>query len=47
MGQRSFFDVENRLRSVSKIGNPLERLAAMIPWESFRDWARIPPLLYR
>jgi IS5 family transposase len=37
MGQRSFFDVENRLRSVSKTGDPLERLAAAIPWESFRQ----------
>jgi hypothetical protein len=36
MGQRSFFDVENRLQSVSKMGDPLERLAAAIPWESFR-----------
>jgi len=36
MGQRSFFDVENRLQSVSKMGDPLERLAAVIPWESFR-----------
>ena len=36
MGQRSFFDVENRLQSVSKMGDPLERLAATIPWESFR-----------
>lgn len=41
MGQRSFFDVENRLQSVSKMGDPLERLAATIPWESFR------PLLAR
>ena len=37
MGQRSFFEVENRLQSVSKMGDPLERLAAMIPWESFRS----------
>jgi transposase, IS5 family len=37
MGQRSFFDVENRLQSVSKMGDPLERLAAMIPWESLRS----------
>lgn len=36
MGQRSFFDVENRLQSVSKMGDPLERLATTIPWESFR-----------
>lgn len=37
MGQRSFFDVENRLQSVSKMGDPLERLATVIPWESFRS----------
>ena len=36
MGQRSFFDVENRLQSVSKMGDPLEHLASAIPWESFR-----------
>lgn len=36
MGQRSFFDVENRLQSVSKMGDPLERVTAAIPWESFR-----------
>lgn len=36
MGQRSFFDVEDRLQSVSKMGDPLERLATVIPWESFR-----------
>lgn len=36
MGQRSFFDVENRLQSVSKMGDPLERLATAIPWENFR-----------
>jgi hypothetical protein len=41
MGQRSFFDVENRLQSVSTMGDPLERLAAAIPWENFR------PLLAR
>jgi IS5 family transposase len=36
MGQGSFFDVENRLQSVSKMGDPLEHLASAIPWESFR-----------
>ena len=36
MGQRSFFDVENRLQSMSKMGDPLEILAATIPWEDFR-----------
>ena len=37
MGQRSFFDVEDRLQSISKMGDPLERLAAAIPWENFRS----------
>jgi transposase, IS5 family len=37
MGQRSFFDVENRLQSVSKMGDPLERLDTAVPWESFRS----------
>ena len=37
MGQRSFFDVENRLQSVSKMGDQLERLSTAVPWESFRS----------
>jgi len=36
MGQYSFFDHENRLHSISKLGDPLERLVAAIPWEIFR-----------
>jgi len=36
MGQRSSFDLENPLQSLSKMGGPLERLARAIPWESFR-----------
>jgi transposase, IS5 family len=36
MGQRSFFDVENRLQSVSDMGDSLERLATVIVWDSFR-----------
>ncbi len=35
MGQRSFFDIENRLQSLSKLGDPLEPLVR-IPWETFR-----------
>jgi len=31
MGQRSFFDVENRLQSVRRISDPLERLASATP----------------
>ena len=41
MGQRSFFGVEDRLQSLGKMVDPLERLVAAIPWESFR------PLLAR
>ena len=41
MGRRRFFDVEDRLQSVRKMGDPLARLATVIPWESFR------PLLAR
>lgn len=37
MGQRGFFDEENRLESRSKLGDPLERLDALVPWEEFRD----------
>ncbi len=36
MGQPSFFDRENRLQSISQLGDPLERLTAVIPWEVFR-----------
>jgi len=36
MGQRGFFDVQERLEGVSRLGDPLERLGAEIPWESFR-----------
>jgi len=35
MGQYSFFDHENRLHSISKLGAPLERLVAAIPWEIY------------
>ena len=40
MGQRSFFDVEDRLQSMSKMGDPLEILVATIPWEEFRPLLR-------
>ena len=35
MGQRSFFDIEDRLRGISKLGDPLEQLTAAIPWGLF------------
>ena len=31
MGQRSFFDIENRLQRISKLGDPLERLSEVDP----------------
>lgn len=34
--QNSFFDLENRFASLSKAGDPLERLNAVIDWEIFR-----------
>ncbi|WP_295543987.1 transposase [uncultured Thiohalocapsa sp.] len=34
--QPGFFDIDRRLESISRMGDPLERLAAEIPWELFR-----------
>src|SRR4249920_2299194 len=36
MGQPGFFDAERRLAALSKKGDPLEAIAALVPWESFR-----------
>ena len=36
MPQPGFFDIDRRLESISRMGDPLERLAAEIPWELFR-----------
>jgi IS5 family transposase len=36
MPQPVFFDVDRRLESIRRMGDPLERLAAEIPWELFR-----------
>ena len=36
MGQPGFFDSEKRLAALSKKGDPLEAIAALVPWESFR-----------
>ena len=36
MGQSGFFDAEKRLAALSKKGDPLEAIAALVPWESFR-----------
>lgn len=35
--QRSFFDEENRMEKISKIGDPLEILNKIIKWEMFRS----------
>jgi len=40
LGQMGFFDVQNRLRSLDKAGDPLEILNNVIPWEEFRDTLR-------
>jgi IS5 family transposase len=36
MGQMSFFDADDRLKSFSRLGDPLEPLNAVMPWEDFR-----------
>jgi len=41
MGQLSIFTVEDRFASLSKCGDPLERLNTVVPWEEFR------PVLHR
>src|SRR5215470_10135009 len=36
MGQLGFFDTEKRLAALSAKGDPLEVIARLVPWESFR-----------
>lgn len=36
MSQFGFFDANNRLDALSAKGDPLEAIAALVPWESFR-----------
>jgi IS5 family transposase len=36
MTQPGFFDVDRRLAAISAKGDPLETIAAVVPWESFR-----------
>ena len=36
MGQMSFFDADERFKSLSRMGDPLEPLNGLIPWERFR-----------
>lgn len=37
LGQRGFFDVDERLAALSRAGDPLERLASVVDFEAFRD----------
>jgi hypothetical protein len=37
MKQHGFFDENDRLRELSKMGDPLERLNMYIDWEQFRE----------
>jgi IS5 family transposase len=37
MKQKGFFDESDRLKDLSQMGDPLERLNKYIQWESFRD----------
>jgi hypothetical protein len=36
MGQRGFFDLEQRLDALSAKGDPLETIKTTVPWEAFR-----------
>ena len=36
MGQFGFFDADERLSAISAKGDPLEMIARMVPFESFR-----------
>jgi len=36
MGQLGFFDADRRLAALSEKGDPLEAIALLVPWESFR-----------
>ena len=35
--QPGFFDVENRLQTLSEFGDPLEKLSSVVDFESFRE----------
>src|SRR5215813_3867458 len=36
MGQKGFFDFERRLEAISALGDPLETIKKIVPWEDFR-----------
>jgi len=40
MGQTGFYDLENRLKSLSDMGDPLEALNRVVPWDDFRSMLR-------
>jgi IS5 family transposase len=40
MGQTGFFDLQDRLKSLDEMGDPLEALNRVIPWEQFRGLLR-------
>jgi hypothetical protein len=40
VGQTGFFDLQNRLDSLDAMGDPLEALNQVIPWEDFRSVLR-------
>ena len=37
MGQLGFFDADKRLQALSARGDPLEAIAHLVPWASFRE----------
>ena len=43
MGQPGFFDADKRLAALSKKGDPLEAIAALVPWRAFAPPAASPP----
>ena len=36
MKQKGFFDENDRLQEISKLGDPLEKLNKFVQWENFR-----------
>jgi len=40
VGQTGFFDLQNRLDSLDAMGDPLDALNQVVPWEDFRSMLR-------
>ncbi len=40
MGQTGFFDLENRLKALDEMKDPLQALNRVVPWEDFRSMLR-------